>query len=160
MGFDEKRVARVEPQTSHFQFAPPSRSMEPKIKEEQCNGERVLFIDDEESLVSLATRILGRLGYVVSGYVNPAEALQTFLRCPDSFDVVVCDLSMPGMSGPTLTEKIRASGSAIPIILMTGFIRPEDPERAREAGASEFVTKPSTVEEMSAVIRRALAKST
>jgi len=55
-------------------------------------------VDDESALVHLATRTLERLGYRVTGYHDPAQALQEFQARPDAFDVVMTDLSMPGMS--------------------------------------------------------------
>jgi len=55
----------------------------------------VLYVDDEEALVFLASRVLSRLGHSISGFTNPKEALEAFRAHPQNFDVLVTDLSMP-----------------------------------------------------------------
>jgi hypothetical protein len=64
------------------------------------HGQRILFLDDEEPMVFLAQRMLSRLGYQVTGYTRPAEALQAFRANPDQFDLVT-DMNMPGLSDCT-----------------------------------------------------------
>jgi two-component system cell cycle sensor histidine kinase/response regulator CckA len=64
----------------------------------------ILYVDDEEALVLLATRLLECRGYRVSGFTNAVTALNQFRQNPVEFDAVVTDLSMLGMSGFDLTE--------------------------------------------------------
>jgi PAS domain S-box-containing protein len=112
------------------------------------SGEHVMYIDDEESLVFLAQRVLERMGYRVSGFSDPVQALATFLQSPDEFDVVVTDLSMPGMSGFNLSRALLEKRPELPIVLTTGYVRPEDKETARTSGIRELILKPNTIEEL------------
>src|SRR5262249_42783181 len=68
--------------------------LEPAVATAQPRGggERLLYVDDEEALVFLATRMLARLGYTVEGYTDPAEALRAFRARPNDFDGVITDL--------------------------------------------------------------------
>ena len=70
------------------------------------SNQPVLYLDDEGSLVFLVLRHLRRLGYRVTGYTKPVEALAALTACPGDFDLLVSDPSMP-------------------VILMSGFVRAE-----------------------------------
>lgn len=118
------------------------------------HGERILFIDDEEQLVFLAKRMLGRLGYQVFGYTQPEAALQAFLDNPNEFDAVMCDVSMPGMSGFEVVKKMREVKTSAPIVIMSGYIRAEDEVRAKEVGVTDIILKPNTVEEIGPILHR------
>jgi len=123
----------------------------------QGGGERILYVDDEESLVYLITNVLERLGYRVTGFVDPVQALRRFRASPDDFDVVVTDLSMFGMNGFELTRRVRAIRPDIPVLLTSGYLRSEDREAAHQCGIRELILKPNTVEELGHAIVRALA---
>jgi PleD family two-component response regulator len=73
----------------------------------RSHGERVLFVDDEESMVFLMERWLERLGYKITGCTVPQEALEMFRSRPHDFDIVLSDLSMPQMSGGTISFSYR-----------------------------------------------------
>src|SRR5258705_5833564 len=68
--------------------------------------EQVLIVDDEESLVRLATETLTELGYAPVGYTSSAAAFEAFSADPKRFDAMVTDASMPGMSGSELIRKV------------------------------------------------------
>jgi PAS domain S-box-containing protein len=124
-------------------LAPP-----PPRKIAAGNGERVLYIDDDEAIMHLSTRILERLGYRVSGFTHPEEALAVFSECPHEFDVAVTDLSMPGMSGFDLARVLRKARPDLPVLMTSGYVRPQDRAVAQELGIHEFILKPNTVEEL------------
>lgn len=123
------------------------------------SGEHILFVDDEEQLVVLASEMLERLGYRVSAFSRPRQALAAFQADPKSFDLVVSDLSMPEMIGPELALEILRIRPEIPIVIATGYIRPEDTERVRAVGARALVLKPNTVEEMAPMFHRILTET-
>ena len=109
-------------------------------------SEHVLYVDDEEGLVLLATRMLKRLGYRVSGYTDPTRALADFCRNPKEFDAVVTDLSMPHMSGFDLATQILAIRPDIPVVVSSGYVKPEDQEKAERLGIHQMIQKPYTLE--------------
>jgi len=117
-------------------------------------GQHVLFLDDEEPLVYLATRTLERLGYRVSGFTNAAEALEAVAANADAFDLVVTDLSMPGMTGLDVAREVRRRRPDLPVVLASGYITGELEAQAKRAGVLELIYKPNTVEELCAVVRR------
>ena len=110
--------------------------------------ERVLHVDDETALVFLTKRVLERLGYKVTGYSDAAEALEAFRSRPDDFDVVVTDLMMPNASGFELASAMLEVRPGVPIIITSGYVRPEDHERARKLGIREVIEKPSAVDKL------------
>jgi nitrogen-specific signal transduction histidine kinase/CheY-like chemotaxis protein len=112
------------------------------------NQERVLYVDDDEALSRTVTRLLERLGYRVTTFNDPRLALAHFTSAPGSFDVVISDLSMPGFSGLTLAESIRRARPELPVVLTSGYLRPEDREVARVQGVRSVVLKPSMVDEL------------
>jgi CheY-like chemotaxis protein len=121
-------------------------------------GERILYIDDEESLVLLAKRMLERMGYRVTGFSDPAEALAAFEAAPEEFDLVLTDLSMPGMSGMDVSSRVLAIRPDIPVLLATGYVRAEDVALARSIGIREVIWKPQTITEMGAMLAQQLEK--
>ncbi|MDY0068225.1 MAG: PAS domain-containing protein [Steroidobacteraceae bacterium] len=123
----------------------------------QGRGQRVMYIDDEESLVFLVSRLLERLGYRVDGYTNPHEALQAFRGDPRSFDVVVTDLSMPGMSGFQFAQELLEVSPDTPVLMTSGYVRAQDREAARRLGVREMILKPDTVEELGHALARVFA---
>jgi len=96
---------------------------EPKIevkKDISHGSETILFVDDEESIANMVFKMLKRLGYQVEKQLNPAEALELFKAKPDSFDLVITDMTMPQMTGVNLAEKLKEIRSDIPVIICTG----------------------------------------
>ncbi len=85
------------------------------------DGQHILYLDDEEALVLLARRLLERLGYKVSGYSSAAEALATFEAAPDQFDLVLSDLSMPGINGLDVARRVLEIRPEIPVLLASGL---------------------------------------
>ena len=105
----------------------------------------------------LASRSLSRLGYRVTGHTNPAEAVQAFRENPAQFAAVITDLSMPGMSGAELARAILAIRPDVPVVMTSGYIRPEDELEARQIGVREVILKPDTIEELAKALHRVFA---
>ncbi|CAB5087125.1 hypothetical protein D3OALGB2SA_1065 [Olavius algarvensis associated proteobacterium Delta 3] len=118
--------------------------------------ESILFVDDEEVLVDLGKQMLESLGYTVIGETDPKAALQRFEARPENFDMVITDLTMPGMTGDALAKTIIRSRPDLPIILVTGFSERETQEHAGNMGIREIVMKPLTILDLASVVRRVL----
>ncbi len=119
-------------------------------------GEHILYIDDEEALVFLAERALRRLGYQVTGCVDPSQALNLFRAHPLTFDFVVTDLSMPGMSGRDVARELLQIRPDVPIVLTSGYVRPEDVQSARRLGIHDVILKPHSIDDLARVVASAL----
>jgi signal transduction histidine kinase/ActR/RegA family two-component response regulator len=124
--------------------------------ETRGHGEHVLCVDDEEAIVDVATQLLQRLGYRVTGVEDAGRALEDFRSRPYEYAVVVTDLSMPGLSGIELARRIRAIRPGLPIVLTSGYMRPEEIETARGLGAVEIVLKPRLVADLGSALYRLL----
>jgi PAS domain S-box-containing protein len=111
-------------------------------------NQHILYVDDDEGLVFLGTRMLKRLGYRVTGHVDASLALAEFRASPQEFDFVVSDLSMPRMSGLEFAQGILAIRPDIPVVISTGYIRPEDQEKAQAVGVLKLIQKPHTMEHL------------
>jgi len=118
-------------------------------------GRRVLYLDDEEALVALASRLLERLGYQVSGFTQPAAALAAFAADPQAFDVVVTDLSMPGLNGIEVARQLLSVRPDLSVLLTSGYLRAEEIQRARAVGIRDMIRKPAAIEELGAALARA-----
>ena len=93
--------------------------------------EKVLFVDDEEPLVSLVRRMLEHLGYDVTTKTNSIEALDLFRSMPDQFDLVMTDLTMPFIKGDKLAQELLKIRPDIPVVLCTGFSEKISEEMAK-----------------------------
>ncbi len=121
-------------------------------------GQHVLYVDDEEPLVFLMTRMLEQLGYKVTGCTDPEKALEMFRSGPQDFDVVVSDLSMPGMSGIDLARELLQIRPGIPILVASGYIRSADNEKVHSLGLPDLLLKPDTVEDLGQILHKLFEK--
>ena len=122
-----------------------------------CGGsERILLVDDERMLVEIGEKILQRLGYQVVSRTSPLEALELFKAKPDSFDLVMTDQTMPGMTGDALAAEIMKVRPQIPVILCTGYSQIINEESARRKGIRALVLKPLLIHQIDEAIRKAL----
>lgn len=126
---------------------PNSSSVAPPVQN-AAHNENVLFIDDEEALVTIGTHFLQRRGYRVTGHVDAVAAIAEFRADPNRFAVVITDLSMPRISGFEVARQLLAIRSDIPIILASGYVRPEDEQQAASIGIRRVLLKPSSVDVM------------
>ena len=135
------------------------RAIEPEtriVKPVPSGTERILFIDDEQPLTDMGKQMLESLGYDVAARTSSLEALELFKNKPDSFDLVITDLTMPNMTGDELAQKLMAIRPDIPVILCTGFSARMDEKKARAMGIREFVYKPLLRRDMAEIIRKVL----
>src|SRR5215469_9067686 len=106
------------------------------------NGETILVVDDEESLVRLAEEVLASLGYEPVGCVGAGEALRVFRAAPQRFDVLLTDAIMPEMSGLELLAELRRVRPELPAILVSGYGGPDLNAAAIAGGVHAVLMKP------------------
>ena len=136
--------------------AGPGPADEVPPPEEARGTGRILFVDDEPSMRTSTSLILKQLGYEVLACAGGAEALRAFEDNPEDFDLVLADVTMPGMTGLELAGHILASHPHTPVILTSGFSDLVSPERAREIGLA-YLKKPFNTRSLAAAVRDALA---
>jgi PAS domain S-box-containing protein len=120
------------------------------------NGERVLLVDDDANVLAMTAEVLFRLGYEPVSFSDSHAALAAFEAAPRSFDVVVTDDVMPGLSGTGLASVLRPQRRELPIILVSGYSGPILAQRALAAGVSELLAKPLQSRDIAAALARVL----
>jgi len=131
--------------------------VEAETDEELPTGsERILFVDDEESIVRMGCQRLERLGYNVEATTNPIEALDLFRSKSDQYDLVITDLTMPQMTGDNLVKEILNIRPDTPIILCTGFSEKVDEKKAKAIGAADYIEKPFDKRDFAFKVRNVL----
>jgi two-component system cell cycle sensor histidine kinase/response regulator CckA len=114
---------------------------------------RVLYVDDEPTLVFLITRALEKLGIVAQGFASAEEALAAFRREPQGFSLVLTDFTMPGgMSGLEFAQAVLAIRPDTAVVIASGCIDPAEERRAAAAGVRTVIQKPAKVAEMARLI--------
>jgi PAS domain S-box-containing protein len=135
------------------------KQLEQKIIAEKpipTGTEHILFVDDEESLINMGKQLLVSLGYDVTTRISSIEALELFKTRPDTFDLVITDLTMPNMTGDELAKQLMAIRSDIPVILCTGFSTRITEEKAKSMGIRAFILKPLIRKDIAQTIRKIL----
>lgn len=123
------------------------------------DGKRVMFVDDESSILAFVKPLLEIMGYQVACFTDPLQALEEFIRNPSGFDVVVTDFSTPHISGLELIKKIQQINPSVPTLLMSGYLRPEDAQAAKALNVEEILQKPNLISDLAKVLARVLAKN-
>jgi signal transduction histidine kinase len=111
-------------------------------------GQTVMIVDDERALLELAEELLAGLGYEPVGYDTAAAALAAFEADPHRFDAVLTDLSLPGLQGDELVERLLAMRPDLPILLMSGNLSAEVEQRIRGRGVRAVLHKPLALQEL------------
>ncbi len=120
-------------------------------------NEHLLVVDDEPIIADMLGKILGNLGYRVQAFSDPTKVPDAVT---EHIDLLITDMTMPGMNGVVLTEKVRKIRPDLPVILMTGFSEAIDSDLARKKGIAELLYKPVGQSDIAASIRKALAGQT
>ncbi|MBT5706953.1 MAG: response regulator, partial [Verrucomicrobia bacterium] len=119
-------------------------------------GQRILFLDDEESVAKSVSKRMHQLNYTLDVYTDPTAALEAFKTNPNDYDLVMTDLTMPGIDGVGVAKQVREISPGIPVILLTGYGDPSIHQMASEAGVSIILKKPVNSSSMSWAVRESL----
>nr|WP_320009818.1 response regulator [uncultured Desulfobulbus sp.] len=118
--------------------------------------ETILFVDDEEDIVTMRTRMLSYLGYRVLPATSPEQALAYFRGGQETVDLVITDHTMPRMTGLALAKEVMRHHPNVPVILCSGYSEAVTLEEALDAGVSRFLAKPVDMRLLAIAIREIL----
>ncbi len=116
--------------------------------------EKILVVDDEESICRSVQKILSRKGYSVSQASNVADAVKKINET--AYDLVITDLMMPKTNGLELLQIIREHYPELEVMMITGYASIESAVKATKLGASGYLPKPFTPEELTDAAEKAL----
>ncbi|MCW8860434.1 MAG: sigma-54 dependent transcriptional regulator [Deltaproteobacteria bacterium] len=115
---------------------------------------KIMIIDNEEGLCRMMSAVLLDDGHAVRTFTDPLEAVANF--CPETWDLVISDIKMPGIDGLEVLQKIKAAEPTIPVIMITAFATVEMSIQALRKGAYDMLTKPFEPDELLFRVRNAL----
>jgi len=116
--------------------------------------EKILFVDDEESILEIASEYFQNKGYEVLIAGSGLEAVKILEN--EKVDCCFTDINMPGMDGLELAEYIRLNDNTIPVIIMTGYPSLDNTIRTLKNGVVDFLIKPVDLNRMEVCVRRVL----
>lgn len=117
---------------------------------------RVLVADDEPLVRNLIQVMLRRMGFDVLAAEDGAQAYRFFQEQEGDFDALVLDHSMPGMTGEDVVRAVRAGGSTVPVLVVTGFTPAEVHERLSHVPGVAVLSKPFRQSALSEALERLL----
>ena len=115
---------------------------------------RILLVDDDDLVRDMLQTALSSAGHHVSASPDGAHALSAFAR--DRFDLVITDLSLPGMSGFDIARGVKRAGPDIPVVLLSGWAIQQDSQEVRAAGVDFVLGKPCTIDALLRTVRLAI----
>ncbi|OAI40021.1 hypothetical protein AYO38_06595 [bacterium SCGC AG-212-C10] len=119
---------------------------------------RVLIVDDDESVRTLATRLVERLGFTVTPAEDGLQAVALFRDLHQDLTVVLLDLTMPHLGGEDTFRELRRISTNVPVIVMSGYNESETTMRFAGKGLAGFIQKPFEYATLRSVIRHALER--
>ena len=112
---------------------------------------RLLIIEDEQELCLMICKVLKSKGYSVDYCFNGEEGME--LLEVENYDLVILDLTLPGMDGMTILSNFRQFNRETPVLILSALVSVNDKVKGLDAGASDYLTKPFHFEELEARIR-------
>lgn len=118
---------------------------------------KILAVDDSPTVLASIKLALEKRGYGLKTCTRPDDVL-AFLQSNEPVDLIITDLNMPGLNGVELAKKVRAMGRYrfTPIVVLTTESQQGKKDEARRAGATAWITKPFTPEQLEAVLKKLL----
>ncbi len=118
--------------------------------------EKVLIVDDETAVVEILQRMLEHFGYQVTSCSSGPNAIDAFRECPNDFDIVITDQTMPKLTGVQVANELHAIRAEVPIILSTGYSENINPNALDELGITALLKKPYELTVIGQTLRAAL----
>lgn len=117
----------------------------------------VLVVDDEPGIRELLGQVLSDEGFSVTAVASGEEALAAVSR--EVFDVVMLDIKLPGMDGLEVLRQLKASGSRVPVVMISGHATVEQAAQAVREGAADFLEKPLGLERVLVTVNNVLERA-
>ncbi len=118
---------------------------------------QILIIDDEEVVIQSLSKIAAYDGFTVDTATDANLALQKINTA--DYDLIICDIMLPGMDGFQFLEKVEIKHIDTPVIMTTGYSTIENAVKSLYTGAIDFIPKPFTIDEMTSAIHRGMKYS-
>ncbi|RLA94585.1 MAG: sigma-54-dependent Fis family transcriptional regulator, partial [Deltaproteobacteria bacterium] len=118
----------------------------------------ILVVDDEPDMRTALTQALASSGYSVLSASNGHEALEKVKK--ENFRIIITDVKMPQMSGIDFLKEVKKISPQVPVIMITGYGTITNAVEAMKKGASDYITKPFSLESLESAVRKVWKEST
>ena len=119
-------------------------------------AKKILVVDDEETIRFLVRDILEEIGYKVIAAEDGYRALEIYGKRMAEIDLVILDMTMPGMGGRETFEKLKKQNPRVLAVLSTGYSEDERARQMLAMGVKAFVQKPYRIDDLAGAVRRIL----
>jgi CheY-like chemotaxis protein len=139
----------------------PDFKVEQKVEEKPIRkgDERILLVDDEPGIINIFNILLADYGYTITAFSESSEAFLEFEKNPHKYDLLVSDLTMPGLSGDELIKKCQEVRADIPVILCSGYSRLIVDEKTKDLKINAYIQKPLHEKIVAQTVREVLDNS-
>ncbi|MCW7541150.1 PAS domain-containing protein [Aquabacterium sp. A7-Y] len=120
-------------------------------------GQRVVYVDDDDMMLLTVEALLQRLGYQVTCHADPLEAAAVLLKRPQDCDLLITDYNMPQLSGLELARQVLQARPGLPVLIITGYLTDALSAEAAAAGVREVLHKQNAVEQLGGLVARVLS---
>lgn len=120
------------------------------------NGQTILLVDDDVEVLRALTKVLEKDGFTVSAHSSATAAVRFVNESKQRFDLVITDVSMPGMKGTTFLSAVKTAFPKVPVIIITAFGDWGQYMETLRNGAYDYLDKPLDKDVLLAAVRRAL----
>ncbi len=131
-------------------------SDKPEFADDKQKNTHILIVDDDTYVIRINKMVLEQIGYDVTTSTEAKDALNLFENYPQKFDLVITDISMPGLCGFDLTRKLLEIRNDISVIICSGDTSYETENKIKEVGAKAFISKPATIQTIKSTIKNVL----
>jgi len=121
-------------------------------------AKKILVVDDQESMLLMLSQMLRGAGFEVAAAADGEAGLKQFKENPDSFQLILTDVNMPGLDGFELLKRIKATHPKTAVIFLSGINEGVLEMGGKEFGANAIINKPFQVDEVLKIVNQVLNK--
>jgi len=136
----------------------PKKNVEATPIADLTGNATILLVEDEEAVRAFAARALASRGYTVHEASTGAEALEVMAEVNSKIDLVVSDVVMPEMDGPTLLRELRKTQPDLKIIFVSGYAEDAFKKNLPENEQFNFLPKPFSLKQLATTVKETLAE--
>ncbi|HEX5775816.1 MAG TPA: response regulator, partial [Caulobacteraceae bacterium] len=138
-------------------FAPvPPQPAKPRVPRDLSGVGRILFVEDEDAVRGVAARLLRARGYEVIEAADGEEALLLAEQHAGEIDLLISDVIMPGIDGPTLLKKARGYLGSAPVMFISGYAEAEFSDLLEGETGVTFLAKPLDIKVLAERVKQQL----
>lgn len=116
----------------------------------------ILIVEDDTQVRNAVVRIVLRLGYKVLYAESGEQAIEIAERYKDQIDLLLCDVVLPGVSGPEVAQNLLATRPDTRVLYMSGYARDQLTQHTRALNSASFIQKPFLIEDLSTLLKQLL----